>query len=251
MINTIYYRTVVAFGGGLNSTAMIFAMLDRNVIPDLILFADTKAEKPDTYAHIEKLNDYLARWHGLRIATVTEPGPSLEEDCLTRHALPGIAYGFKSCSDRFKQRPQRRFLEAWLKPNERACMMIGFDAGEEYRQKESGNERYVNRFPLIEWKIDREECERICAVRGFTVPKSSCFFCPSSKKREILKLAHDHPDLAARAVAMEQSADLTSIKGLGRHFSWRDVLEADAAQLKLLPDFPPEVPCECFDGAAL
>jgi hypothetical protein len=38
-----------------------------------------------------------------------------------------------------------------------------------------------------------------------------------------------------------------TVKGLGRRFSWRGYLEADAAQQRLFPEAD-EIPCMCFDG---
>lgn len=46
---------------------------------------------------------------------------------------------------------------------------------------------------------------------------------------------------------MEQNAILTTIKGLGRHWSWEALGRADDQQAKLFTD-PPEMPCMCSDG---
>lgn len=50
--------------------------------------------------------------------------------------------------------------------------------------------------------------------------KSACFFCPASKKHEIRELAKLYPELADRAIAMEDNAALDTVKGLGRSFAW-------------------------------
>lgn len=42
-------RLFGAFGGGVNSTAMLVEMHKRGIRPDLILFADTGGERPETY----------------------------------------------------------------------------------------------------------------------------------------------------------------------------------------------------------
>jgi hypothetical protein len=62
-----------------------------------------------------------------------------------------------------------------------------------------------------------------------------------------LQLAKTHPDLIERALAMEENAkeSFTSIKGLGRNYSWKELIAADNAQMKM---FVSEVPCECYDG---
>jgi 3'-phosphoadenosine 5'-phosphosulfate sulfotransferase (PAPS reductase)/FAD synthetase len=50
---------VVSYGGGRNSTAMLIGMWSRALIPDLILFADTGGELPETYAYIELFSKWL------------------------------------------------------------------------------------------------------------------------------------------------------------------------------------------------
>ena len=40
---------VVSYGMGVDSTAMLIGMAQRSIRPDLILFADTGGEKPETY----------------------------------------------------------------------------------------------------------------------------------------------------------------------------------------------------------
>jgi hypothetical protein len=74
------------------------------------------------------------------------------------------------------------------------------------------------------------------------------FFCPSSKKAEVLDLAKNHPLLFARAAAMEANADLHTIKGLGRGYSWRELVAAQAAQVAATPESGVSVDCGCFDG---
>jgi hypothetical protein len=45
---------------------------------------------------------------------------------------------------------------------------------------------------------------------------------------------------------MEENAELTNIKGLGRTFSWKDLIRAEDAQLKMFTIN--EMPCDCYDG---
>lgn len=240
-------KVVAAFGGGVDSTAMLIGMHMKDEPVDLILFADTGGEKPHTYRHIERFSEWLVDHDMPCITTVREP-ITLEQDCLTRKALPSIAYGFKTCSQRFKLRPQERFLKSLEGP---VTMLVGYDATEERRVRDSGKEGYTNRYPLIEWGWDRKKCVEVIHSAGLPSPgKSACFFCPSSKAQEIKSLAKQYPDLAERAVAMEANAGLTDIKGLGRDFSWKEMLEFDERQVKMFDDnwSTAEVPCGCYDG---
>jgi hypothetical protein len=250
---------VASFGGGVNSTAMLIGMVERGEKCDLILFADTGGEKPHTYEHIQEFSKWLKFVGMPEITTVRSPNETLEASCLKLGTLPSIAYGFKTCSQRFKKEPQDKFLRAHLRthssPIRRAdngdgemggiIRLVGFDADEPHRAKDFPG----NRYPLIEWRWGRQECIEAIQRAGQKVPdKSACFFCPSSKKHEIMELRRVYPDLAARAVAMEKNAELTAVKGLGRSFSWGDLYAADDAQMKMFPESPIEQACMCYDG---
>ena len=76
--------------------------------------------------------------------------------------------------------------------------------------------------------------------------KSACFFCPSSRPKEIIDLYEKHPDLIQRALKIEQNAELTTIKGLGRNYSWSDVIRMHESQMTL-PFVGFDLPCECTE----
>ena len=90
---------IVAFGGGVDSTAMILGLYEKELPIDLILFADTGAERPATYEHIENFSNYLNKLGYNPIQIVKNKNKlgeivTLEDDCLKRKCLPSIAYGF-------------------------------------------------------------------------------------------------------------------------------------------------------------
>lgn len=244
---------IVSYGAGTNSTAMLVEMVRRGEPCAAIVFADTGGERPETYAHLLEFSEWLTAHGYPEITTVrqtTKVGEAtvttLEAECLAGRRLPGIAYGFGSCSEKWKQRPFR----AWLKQTgwEDVTVCIGFDADEPHRAERGDqyDNGYAKRYPLIEWDMGRDECIAAIDAVGLKRPgKSACFYCPSSKAHEILALP---VALQERAMAMEANADLTAIKGLGRGFAWRDLIRADAAQCKF--DFVQrmETPCGCFDG---
>ncbi len=241
---------VVSCGMGTNTIAMLVGMQEKGIRPDLLLFADTGGEKPHTYQMVMVMNDWLEKHQFPLIETVKVEATTLEGDCLKRKALPAIAYGFKTCSQRFKLQPQRKFInnhpkakEAW-EAGEKVTMAIGFDYGEPQRARESDQpHKFDNWYPLIEWEWTRNECVAAIERAGLPQPgKSACFFCPNMRPEEIRELNAQYPDLARRAVEMERNADLTTIKGLGRRFAWENVIATDD-----LFDYPEiQMPCECM-----
>lgn len=230
---------IVSYGAGTNSTAMLVGLFERAEIPDAIVFADTGGERPETYKYINTLNDWCKSVEFPKIETIRANGKTLEQDCLDRNALPSLAYGFKTCSLRWKKDPQ----DKWARDNgfRDAIRLIGIDMDELNRAKEYP----LTRYPLIEWGWGRDECVEAIDRAGLPQPgKSSCFFCPSTKKHEILILPKELQD---RALKIESGAVLTSAQGLGRSFAWADIIKADANQLKLFV-CEPEIPCGCYDG---
>jgi hypothetical protein len=182
---------------------------------------------------------------------------SLLADCQRKNTLPSLAYGRKACSLKFKRDPQNIFCnhderckEVW-RSGGKVEKWIGYEKGEERRAKNLEDKKYTYRHPLIEWGIDRAECTRIIAEAGLPAPgKSSCFFCPSMKKNEILDLSAAYPDLMATALELEDSArpGFRSIKGLGRRFSWREFIEGDPNATLFAEHCSLEAACGCYDG---
>ena len=240
--------TVVSFGGGVNSTALLCGLRQRGERPDFIVFADTGGEKPETYEHISQMQDWCVVV-GFPCIEIVREFITLEQDCLDRETLPGKAFGFGSCSEHFKIRPQRR----WLKANglTDVTWLVGFHAGEVRRVWPGANAGESIRHPLIEWGWTQTDCLAAIRSAGLSAPvKSACFFCPSMRKREVLQIAKQHLELFERAVAMERTAapNMATVRGLGRQYSWEKLVAADDAQLKLFDDEQFPICAACFDG---
>lgn len=241
---------IVSFGGGVNSAAMLVGMRERRIVPDAILFADTGGEKPETYAFVDLMNSvYLSEdWHCQfpQITTVRNDGmySSLEAEMLQTRTLPPIVFGKRSCSDKYKVRPQKKYAKS-VYGDVPIRWAVGIDAGESHRAEGFEN----SWFPLIEWRWSRNLCIQALERAGLPIPvKSACFFCPSSKKREIRRLGSDHPELLQRAIEMERNASKAhTVIGLGRSWPWEDLIRAEESQFDMFAESP-EIPCVCFDG---
>lgn len=263
MMNGMKQPLVVSYGVGVDSTAMLVAMHKRGVRPDLILFADAKGEKPETYAYLPIINAWLEKVGFPLVTTVgyvpkSAPYDSLEGKCLANETLPSLAFGMHSCSIVFKAEPQDKYIKSWgpavaaWADGVKVLKAIGYDNGLQDCRRRAKADRAVAKkaekgdkdatrfeywYPLQDWSIDRVECLRLIAMAGLPVPmKSACWFCPASKKSEIIWLRDTHPVLFARALKMEDGAKngkhgLDTVVGLGRNFAWSELAHAKAEEI--------------------
>lgn len=242
---------VVAYGLGVDSTALLVGLQQRGIRPDLILFADTGGEKPDTYLYVPIIRQWLRdvdfpQFHVVRYEPPLAPYDSLYGNCWSNETLPSLAFGRKGCSLKWKRAPQDQYVRRWPPAVEawdaglRVRKLIGFEAGEERRRygDRGDDPDYEYQYPLMDWGWDRATCEQVIAAAGLPVPvKSACFFCPAMKKPELIELATHQPDLYAHALALEdryregrhfRAGGERSTEGLGRRFTWRSHGESAA-----------------------
>ncbi len=235
---------VVAYGLGVDSTAMLIGLAQRGIRPDLVLFADVGGEKPETYLYAPIIRQWLrdvdfpqfevVRYRPQRVSYCTLFG-----NCWQNETLPSLAFGRKSCSIKWKREPQDRRVRRWLPALEardagmRVKKLIGFDAGEGRRRygDQGDDPQYESWYSLMDWGWTREDCKRVIADAGLPVPvKSACFFCPASKKPELVELSRCSPDLYQLSLALEDRfrdgkharLGIGTTKGLGRKFAWRE-----------------------------
>ena len=255
---------LATYGGGTNSSAAIIEWVKKGLPIDVILFADTGGEKPHTYRYVKLFSDWLVSQGYPEIITVKRVNQkkeveTLEEECLRLENMPSIAFGSKTCSQKHKIAPQDKYMnnlpeakEVWAR-GERIIKLIGYDIDEDYRIKPDQDEadtKYERRYPLIEYGMDRDDCIESIKSVGLPLPgKSACFFCPTSKPSEIEFLRDQYPELFERALKIEELGvkKATSVKGLGRTWSWKEATR----QITMFDEdfkFVPEVTCGCFDG---
>lgn len=259
MTDHIEFDFLQALCGGGRNAAMILGFYERGINPDIITFADTGGEKPETYRAVERLSRWCDDHLGQTILTVSKDSmySSLEDQSLRTQTLPSAAYGWRSCSDKWKIQPQDKLLnnfppaiEIW-KAGGKVTKALGYDAGERRRgENMKEDEKFKFWFPLKDWGWFLEDCIAAFKRHGLPEPpKSACFYCPSSTKSEVKRLSKEHPDLFERAVAIERNAQelLTTVKGLGRHWKWEELVQISDLQMELLPEAP-RMTCTCLDG---
>jgi hypothetical protein len=243
---------IYSVGLGVDSTAALILAAQQGVNPAAIIFADTGGEKPETYHFKGILEKWIQDTFSQPLITVrnqrTRAGVvcnTLEEHCLAGHKLPSIVYGKKACSLDWKKKPVLKWCKENLPPP--YIFAISYNADERRRAIPDSTKIY----PLIDAGWGRLECLTAIARSPLPMPcKSACFFCPSSKKREVLDLARIHPDLAARAIAMEKNdtaSNPETVQGLGRQWSWSEIIESRGGDQPSLFESAPR-DCSCVEA---
>lgn len=246
---------VVSYGGGTNSAGMLVGMRERGERPDAIVFADTGGEKPRTYGHLLVMQRWCEHVGFPSITIVRGDTPmqrldgTLEAQQIRLRSIPSRAFGYGQCSREWKIVPQERWCEAAFGPG--YIKALGFHAGEAHRVLRSEAKGYTIRYPLIEWGWDDDDCRAALIRQRLPDPrKSACFFCPATRPRQVLRLRGVHPAYMVRALKMEAAwlaADGGgTVKGLGRHWSWAQLLRDHDAQTDLFDQTPEECSAGCF-----
>jgi len=292
---------VVSFGAGVDSTAILVGLHERGKRPDYIIFSDTGAERPDIYAHIERVDKWCESIGFPKIDVVrykTKNGERyLIDDCVDNTTLPSLAFGFKTCSLKYKTKPNQKYIVKDL-GIKKYIKVFGYGTGEIDRAIKSCESIKNNKvdfyageemklwFPLIDWKLNRNDCKKLSRTVGFCTAKSSCYFCPAMKLSEVLILKKTYPELYEKAIEMEKNAmnkfkddhkklinkaierfgaswafvskdiyeaegikypkDYT-VKGLGRSWNWRETINNMSPELPFDDLFGVDGGCGCTD----
>lgn len=226
---------VLAYGIGVDSTALLVELEARGEAPDLVLSADPGAEKPETYEY-QKMMD---RWMAARnipyevVRYVPRrfkhwpPYYSILSNILTNATLPSISMGRHSCSLKWKVAPQDAFLKQWAPAiaawarGQKVIRLIGYDASPADSRRYAhaatiDNPLFDCRCPLRDWNWTRDRCVARIVEAGLPVPpKSSCFFCGAIRPDEVRALP---PWCLRLIVLIEARAEprLRTIEGLWR-----------------------------------
>lgn len=271
---------VVAYGGGVNTIALLVLLKRLAVVPRAIVMSDPGSEWPETHAYREQIaNPWLDSIGFPRVTMVSrknevEPragsaatsadglAETLAEECYRTKTLPSAAYGWKRCSQKYKAEPQQRWIgrQDWARAEWEAgrklVKAIGYDADEPGRIRLAFGvpweaARMDPWYPVHEAGLGRSECVEIIREEGLDVPpSSSCTFCPNAQPEDWIRLREEHPDLFAEALAMEERAsetiDTPDVVGLLRNAPHgKRQLRMWASGNAPCPAGPVDMPCEC------
>ena len=214
-------KHIISLGAGVQSStmALMAAAGEITPMPDCAIFADTQSEPRAVYDWL----DWLEKQLPFPVHRVT--AGSLREEILSAtrgerrmDARPPFFVGGgmlrRQCTHDYKlipiAREQRRLLG--LKRGQRwplktaITQWIGISRDEEQRAKASKRKSIINRWPLIEVGMTREDCLAWMSKHGFKKPvKSACTFCPYRDDASWRVMKKNDPESFNDAVAIDSA----------------------------------------------
>tara|TARA_R110002020_G_scaffold312858_1_gene528272 strand:- start:10549 stop:11358 length:810 start_codon:yes stop_codon:yes gene_type:complete len=261
----------ISYGGGTPSLALIILNIKGEIKPltnrnkvDEIIFADTGWDRTDTMDQMYEIEKYV-KSHGYNFKIVQSKRGSLEQNLLdgltNKNAkfkngnkingyLP-IPYhskdkgiGQRQCTGVYKIQPINTYLkEKYGYASNIAQLGIHFD--EFYRVKDAKNKKDINRFPLVDLKLKRNDCIKIVSETGLPMPpKSACVGCPYLPSARFIELNHENPKDFERA----EKIDTLMVK-YGKYLSNQKIPLSSLKNQQVFPDILDESSCEsgyCF-----
>ena len=202
----------IAFSGGVESTTMC-VLYGKGATA---VFTDTGSEHAAMYERINQVEKILTDLHGgdfklLRLkASVTAKGKKVETltDYVDRMRFFPSG-GDRYCTRLFKIAP----LDAFLKSQGKAELMIGLNADETDREGNHGllaNVKYS--YPLQNDGLTRHECIGILNEHGLApkfpayMRRGGCIFCPFKSKKEYAAMVHLAPEEIDLVLILEEKA---------------------------------------------
>lgn len=182
---------VLSLGAGVQSTtlALMTAHGEIGPMPDCAIFADTGDEPAAVYEQLRWLSSGNVLPFPVHIVSAGRLSEALQTgNDLARipcHVGKGGLSG-RQCTRNFKLRPIRREIRRLLGVGPRGYIApgsveiwVGISTDEAIRKKPSGAAFLVNRHPLIERFISRQDCLSWLSAHGYPrPPKSRCKYCP-------------------------------------------------------------------------
>jgi hypothetical protein len=232
---------ILHLGAGVGSTALYYLAIDRRLPPthrnpnphiDLAIFADTHAETPDTYDHLQRMLrkppiPILTCSAGDLTRTITHPTEQRNRPFLPIPAYTAANDGStrgvlkRQCTRQFKVEPLDQLIRTHclnLQPRQRRPPLTriihyyGFTHEEQTRaartetQIRANNQTDRGAYPLIDLAMNRRACIAYLERRlPWTVNRSACYCCPYRRNDEWLRIKTQHPTCWKTAIHLDET----------------------------------------------
>jgi hypothetical protein len=191
---------IISLGAGVQSSAMALMAAKGEItpMPAFAVFADTGDEPIEVYTWLEKLRKLLP--FRVKIAHRDPLNGKLSDNLFQwehsqipaffRNPDGSIGIGKRQCTKHWKITPvHRKIREATdtqrkQLPPGYVVLWQGISTDEVSRAKDSRDLWIEHRFPLLEMRISRRDCEAWLKNEGLEAPKSACVYCPYRSSKQ-------------------------------------------------------------------
>lgn len=214
--------------------ALMAAHGEITPMPQCAIFADTQDEPESVY----KWLDWLEKQLPFPVHRVTKGklsdrsctvGFSKKNNKVSFSSIPAFVAGVngttslipRQCTRDFKIDPITKAINQARKAANgcQGIQWVGISVDEIYRAKDHRNSpRIINRYPLMELRMNRHDCLAWMKASGFPEPpRSACVYCPYHNNAEWRRLKTNEPSEFQKAIEFEKRFQIalkgTSLKG--------------------------------------
>jgi hypothetical protein len=239
---------IISLGAGVQSSTMALMAAHGEITPtpDAAIFADVGDEPTNVYEWLDYLESIITNplrvdhpfpvyrvkhKSGLSLSAVAPrlklaktSGNTYLEDMIPAY-LKGadghIGMSPRHCTKTFKVNTVRRKTRELLggkTPAGAVHMWIGISTDEAQRMKPAPVKYIINKWPLVEMGISRQDCFRWMEKAGYPrPPRSSCVFCPFHSNSEWRHLKENDPASFQKAVDFEKVYSAAISKATSLH----------------------------------
>jgi hypothetical protein len=204
---------ILSLGWGVQSfTIAAMSALGELEKVDYAIHADTTHESILTYQFAKRWTDWLEN-REVHVVTVSQYNPVVGKLYDKGYHIDIPAFSLhngksgqthRQCTGHWKIEPMRRWIQAH-RNGQPVEQWLGISLDEFQRMKDSSVKYIVNRWPLIEKRMTRQDCKTWLSSHRLEVPpKSSCTFCPYHNTAQWRRIK-DTPEDWAEAVAVDES----------------------------------------------
>ena len=199
-------KHILSYGGGVNSSALFFYLLEKEINLDLVIFADTGEESPETYDAVNRM-EIICKEKRIAFARVYRMHDMKKINLYDYYLEKKKVMSFmrRDCTGKFKVAPIRKHIREIFGKKETFVMYIGITFDEFHRCKKS-NVKYIEQvYPFVDDKIDRQGNLEILIKNKFKAEKSGCIGCIYNKKQTWIEMLQKNPKEFERHKLLEMS----------------------------------------------
>jgi hypothetical protein len=228
MVESMKPLFILSYGGGVNSSALLFHLLDTRKPLDLMVFADTGEELPETYDAVERMKA-VCKEKNIEFVTVSKG--NLYDYYKARGCVMSVMK--RDCTGKFKIAPIRSYLRQRYGKDATFVMYIGIAYDEWTRMKDSNVKYITHSYPFCDDKITRSGNMEILRKHGFSAIKSGCKGCIYNKRKTWLKMAIEDPAEFDRHLRLDMDNKRYPEVTLNPNYRLEDISKQAKGQMSL------------------